>query len=151
MAAPASAQQLLGCKMAYHMGAILDVTEKSCEAIRQVSACAESGRQCGHLTELEGFREALEHGAPEAAWKVCCFRAYEIGGYQTCSNPDPTCASAMESHVLGPARAAKLTYTLSTVRDATSAAAILPSLQDMLVRLQEARAKLGVLQTPANS
>jgi len=68
-----------GCAMAYHMGAILDVAEKTCEAIKEVSACANNGK-CGTFNELPSFQSAFDQKNAESAWKVCCFHAYEQGG-----------------------------------------------------------------------
>ena len=47
-----------GCAMAYHMGAILDVAEKTCEAIKEVSACANNGK-CGTFNELPSFQSQV--------------------------------------------------------------------------------------------
>jgi len=48
----------------------------------------------------------------------------------------------MEKHVLSHVTKSKLVSQFSTVGDATSAAAVLPFLEDMLARLQAARASL---------
>jgi len=91
------------CAMAYHMGAILDVAEKTCEAYKEASACAvvRDGKPgCSRWVETQTLLTALSRKGPEAVWKVCCYHAYEIGGYQTCSNPDPTCTKALNKHVI---------------------------------------------------
>lgn len=65
----ASLDEAAVCKASYHMGAILDVTEKACEAIKEVSACAHHG-QCAKWGELNTFKAAFDTSNPESTWKV---------------------------------------------------------------------------------
>ena len=51
------------------MGAILDVSEKACEAIKEVSKCAHQG-ECGKWSELANFRAAFNPANAESAWKA---------------------------------------------------------------------------------
>jgi len=127
------------CKASYHMGAVLDVSEKACEAIKEVSQCAHHGK-CSAWGELSSFQAAFDHANPESAWKVCCFRAYKIGGYQSCSQPDAQCKAAMDSHVLGYASSTQFTAMLGSIAGSQAKAkAALPKMHNMLNRLQDAR------------
>jgi len=128
------------CRMAYHMGAILDVAEKACEAIKEATACSQSN-QCSKWSELKNFMQALSAKNPEAVWKVCCFRAYKIGGYQTCAKPDETCRKAIRQHVLAHTQQPAL---LEVAKDSSpvKAKAALQVLYKLLLGLQAARAEL---------
>merc|ERR1711907_96978 len=134
------------CPQAYHMGAMLDVAEKVCEATKEVSACSKG--TCTKWSELGGLVAALDDKTPEAVWKVCCYRAYKIGGYQTCSKPDKTCKSAMDRH-LGQhvksslAAALRSLMALKTHADMQKQSAMmLPKLSNLLTRIQAARGQL---------
>ena len=59
------------CKASYHMGAILDVSEKACEAIKEVSKCAHHG-ECDKWSELTNFKAAFNTANVESAWKARC-------------------------------------------------------------------------------
>merc|ERR1712100_58552 len=128
-----------GCAMAYHMGAVLDVAEKSCEAIKEVSACAHHGK-CGGFSELPSMLSAFDEKSPESAWKVCCYHAYEQGGYQTCTKPDSTCKAALHDAVLSYSKQQGIPNL--SVKDKASAEAVLPKLHNILNRLQDARAAM---------
>jgi hypothetical protein len=148
------------CAMAYHMGAVLDVAEKICEAYKEASACAvarhgEPG--CSRWVETKTLLSALSPKGPEAVWKVCCYRAYMIGGYETCPNPDPTCKSALSKHVVpGLASLAKSlvplqkSHTEMTIDDVKRVRSekqalskdVVVKLNDMLDRLQAARSEM---------
>lgn len=140
------------CKMAFHMGAMLDVAEKVCEASRQVSTCASSGA-CSKWSELGSLVASLDARTPEAVWKVCCYRAYKVGGYQSCKNPDATCKQAIEQHVLKHVKRTGLAQKLSLLMAAgttdlqTRSKAALPLLDGLLNRIQAAR---GVLWQQGN-
>ena len=56
------------CKAAYHMGAILDVSEKACEAIKEVSHCAHRNQCNSGWSELNGFVSAFLSTNSESAW-----------------------------------------------------------------------------------
>jgi len=137
------------CPMAYHMGAMLDVAEKTCEATKEVSACASAG-SCSKWVELKTLVSALDPRSPEAVWKVCCFRAYKIGGYQTCHQPSHPCTTALEKHVLKPLKlttkpsslAKALTATVTVSNKQQYSKKLLPRLHDLLARIQAARGEL---------
>lgn len=131
------------CPMKYHMGALLDVAEKACEAVKEVSACADQGKCDSRWSETPNFIRVFQHDAPEALWKVCCYRAYKIGGYQTCDNPNPTCKAAVETHVLSHAKGLgdwSIKLEQKKTRDASGE--LLTALNIILKRLQDARADM---------
>lgn len=78
------------------------------------------------------------------AWQVCCYRAYKVGGYQACKNPDSSCKAAMDTHVLGYASSTQFTQLLGSVAGGSQAKAkeVLPKMHNMLNRLQDARGAL---------
>jgi hypothetical protein len=129
------------------MGAMLDVAEKTCEAVKEVSACATLGSEeggCSKWIELKTFLSALDTRSPEAVWKACCYRAYKIGGYQPCKNPNAICMRALNKHVTTPKFETGLVQSLLSLEKASSKRAIskkvLPMLNEMLDRIQDARA-----------
>jgi len=133
------------CPMKYHMGAMLDVAEKTCEAHKEVSACASHG-SCTKWIELKTLISALDPRSPEAVWKACCFRAYKIGGYETCPHPSKPCALALNEHVLAPVKSSGLAkvlgQTLTVANKRHYSKKILPRLNDLLTRIQAARGEL---------
>jgi len=71
------------------------------QAIKQVKGCAIEGqlKQCKVWNEVNNLAAALKSETPEALWKVCCDRAYKVGGYQNCANPNARCMAALKAHV----------------------------------------------------
>jgi hypothetical protein len=131
------------CPMAYHMGAILDVAEKACEAIKEVSVCAKGGKCDKRWSETPNFMKVFQHDSPEALWKVCCFRAYKIGGYQSCNNPDATCKAAVQEHVLSHASGlVDWSTKMEDEKTKKSSEELLSAMTTILQRLQDARADM---------